>query len=139
GSAGGQHHSQGCRSGKRIQGDLDLQEILDYIVPLGIPLSVFKNWDESDQDYALAWNRHKREHDSKFCSSCGTNPDAWLGEDGKALAPAPYKVTTKRCRGCEALAAERKLVDESQADSRNYIYGFTVNDEDSGSDGKRRT
>lgn len=80
-------------------------------MPLGIPHSKFLDWDETDQDKALAW------HDlqSSRCSHCGTYPDEWLDADGQIKDPPPYTVDSTRCRGCLELEEERKAAEQGHA------------------------
>jgi hypothetical protein len=98
GGDGGQLHSQGGRPGKRLKGDDRLYEELDYCVPRGIPHSVFLEWDEDDQDKALAYQRLK----ARSCPSCGTLPEDWE-EDEDA-----YVGWHDNCSGCAALERERE-------------------------------
>lgn len=90
-------------------------------MPLGIPHSRFLGWQEGDQDKALAWLMHDRNR----CPYCGTQPDAWIGEDRKSLEPPPYTVKAKRCYGCIALKDEREKLPE---DDTGYITYFEAPD-----------
>lgn len=46
------------------------------------------------------------------CNKCGTNPDDWLDDQGRAIEPPPYTVQVSRCLGCAALEESRASVDD---------------------------
>ncbi len=73
-------------------------------MPLGIPYSVFLDWDPDDQDKALAYMREK----AKVCS-CGTRMEEW--EDIDPMNP-PYISWSQVCPGCRALEEERHNLPE---------------------------
>lgn len=73
-----------------------------YVVPLGIPHSRFLEWDELDQDKALAWLREQ----ATVCKGCGTRKAEW---DRDRFA---YVGQIKYCPGCEVLAMEQDNVPE---------------------------
>jgi hypothetical protein len=84
-----------------------LRAELDYVVPLGIPHSVFlgrvvapgdPTWLDTDRELALAWQHNKRE----TCPGCGTRPDEWA-EDEDA-----YLSDHVQCQGCLRLAEEQE-------------------------------
>jgi len=75
---------------------------LAYCVPLGIPHSKFLEWDELDQDKALAWTRER----AKCCPGCGTRAEEWKRDR------FAYVGQTRYCPGCEILEQERENVRE---------------------------
>lgn len=79
---------------------------LDYCVPLGIPHSKFLEWEEDDQDKAVAWTIENR----SLCKRCGTKPHEWLDEEGKEVVPPPYEATDRRCLGCATLERHREEI-----------------------------
>lgn len=50
---------------------------MSYCGPRGIPLSQFLEWDQADQDNALAWSAHESRRYPD-----GTHPDDWDEEIG---------------------------------------------------------
>jgi hypothetical protein len=92
---------------------------LDYCVPLGIPHSTFLQWDEEDQDKAIAWSIEERSR----CSRCGTKPQDWLDERGRVLEPPPYRATDRRCYGCATLDSHRE---EIPGDLRSSVDAYLV-------------
>jgi hypothetical protein len=76
---------------------------LAYVVPLGIPHSRFLEWDELDQDKALAWHREQ----ATVCRGCGTRPAEW------ARDRFAYVGQTRYCPGCELLEQEKENVPET--------------------------
>jgi hypothetical protein len=50
---------------------------MDYCGPRGIPLSVFLDWDQQDQDNALMWQAHEARRYPD-----GTHPDDWDEDTG---------------------------------------------------------
>lgn len=89
---------------------------LDYCVPLGIPHSVFLDWDEDDQDKALWWTANKR----LTCESCGTRPEEWE-KDSEA-----YTGYTDRCQGCRELHLRRKDLADLGEDERAGLRTFLI-------------
>ena len=70
----------------------------------------------------MAWKR-------KFCSYCGTDPLAWLDEDGTAMEPAPYKAVTTRCLGCATLEEARALLEKgSTTQYQTHLVRATLED-----------
>lgn len=67
-----------------------------YCAPLGIPHSRFLDWEERDQDKALAWLAFERTK----CPGCSTFPEDYLDEDKKMISPPPWKVSDQICYGC---------------------------------------
>lgn len=88
----------GGHVGKRLRDDPQLHAELSYCVPLALPHSQFKSWDEDDQDKALAYMDDK----SYRCGGCGTRPDDWDDD------PDAYIADVVVCKGCERLEMERQ-------------------------------
>lgn len=92
-----QHATSGGAPGKRLRDDEQLWEELSYCVPLGIPHSVFLDWEPDDQDKALALMR-----DRNTRCGCGTRASDWK-ED-----PDAYIAWQRHCPGCDRIEQERK-------------------------------
>ena len=92
--------------GKRISAEDKFRLELDYCVPKGIPHSVFLDWEEYDQDKALAWMIEDRTR----CQRCGTKPTEWLDKEGYEVEPPPYHATDRRCYGCATLDDHRSRI-----------------------------
>lgn len=88
-----------------------LHEELAYCVPLGIPHSAFLDWEEDDQDKALAYQREMR----KVCSGCGTRQEEW-DED-----PDAYVGWVNRCEGCRRMDQERRNLGESDSSAGAHV------------------
>lgn len=95
-----------------------MNAILDYVVPLGIPLSSFEGavaprpgldplWTQQDRELAMAWTMRQ----ARTCSSCGTRPEEWT-EDRNA-----YTWKHRHCPGCEVLDQGKSQVSEHAAAS----------------------
>lgn len=80
-------------------------------MPLGIPHSVFLDWDEGDQDKAIAWSLEQR----KKCGGCNTQDDDWQRDK------FAYVGASDRCPGCEILEQEREQVPPGQKGVRVYL------------------
>lgn len=70
-------------------------------MPLGIPHSVFLDWDPDDQDKALAFVQDQRER-----CACGTRHSDW-DED-----PDAFIGWQRECPGCDRLERERENVEK---------------------------
>jgi hypothetical protein len=94
-----------------------LHEQLAYVVPLGIPHSVFLSWEPLDQDKALAWQREQK----KICPGCGTRPEQW-DRDKTAFVG-----DIRHCWGCDTLDLERdnvRAMQEEGAVTRGLSVGL---------------
>lgn len=67
-------------------------------------------WTDMDLDLVLGYRREK----AKACPSCGTQPEEWLGPDGKELNPPPLEPHAVRCAGCAASEQFRKTIPEGE-------------------------
>lgn len=72
---------------------------------------MFLDWDELDQDAALAWQSDK----GATCPECGTRPDEWE-EDEDA-----YTAHIDRCQGCRELAVRQADVPDGEKGIRVYL------------------
>lgn len=70
----------------------------------GIPHSEFKEWDEDDQDKAIAWRIYKAQH----CDKCGTADEEWQWDR------FAYEAEVHRCRGCEILQMTEEALQEEK-------------------------
>lgn len=82
-----------------------------YCVPLGIPHSVFLEWDPVDQDKALGYQRQQR----SLCPGCRTREEEWA-QDRFA-----YVGQMRECPGCEVLEQEQQNVRED-AKGHTHVY-----------------
>lgn len=84
-----------------------------YCGPRGIALSDFLQWQEDDQQAALAWQADQSER----CSHCGTAEWEWV-ED-----PNAYATEVRVCRGCNLRGhEERSLQRNKTAEHMPGIY-----------------
>ena len=74
----------------RLREDRRLRAELDYCAPRGIPHSDFLNWEQDDQDKALAWQVDEADK----CPGCGTR--SYEADD--------YEVGKITCRVCKDIS-----------------------------------
>jgi hypothetical protein len=93
---------------------------LAYCVPLALPHSKFRSWDQDDQDKALAFLRVQRE----TCQNCGTRMEEWDGKRGGDRFA--YVAESERCPGCELIAQEHENIHNAAGESGGTTKGVRV-------------
>lgn len=84
---------------------------MDYCGPRGIPHSSFLQWNEADQDKAIAWMLDQ----SSRCPGCGTYPSDYLDDDGLPVDPPPGYANSVRCLACKRIKELREEVPEEES------------------------
>jgi hypothetical protein len=84
---------------------------LGWCVDKAIPYSQYLDWNEEDQNLLveyLMWQQG-------ICQQCGSHPDEWLDEAGKAKEPPPFLAATRKCLGCATLEQARKDIPKDES------------------------
>lgn len=94
----------------RYQTDPFWRAVLDYCVPLGIPVTTFLTWPVEAQAAALAWRAAQGDR----CPGCGTFGFEWEHN------PNAYQAIRTYCSGCKRRDTEHKALTHAHSDTGGW-------------------